>query len=184
MFKTLSCFEPGLNLNWFYHHDALTVLALRTSNYPKVCLLKNKITTKHPPINTATCAAWRTCLLNRTITNIPPKVSAIREELDKQFLWRSVSPSWPRGERTLIFRWHWFLAPCRVNYRIATMLRPHLLPRSVINFRHFVSTLNQLYLEFIKKMSCLWVALTGLCSNFYKLFYCFRENSRKSLDLH
>lgn len=86
MFKTLSCFEPGLNLNWFYHHDALTVLALRTSNYPKVCLLKNKITTKHPPINTATCATWRTCLLNRTITNILPKVSAIREELDKQFL--------------------------------------------------------------------------------------------------
>lgn len=67
-------------------HDALTVLALRTSNYPKACLLNNKITTKNPPINTATCAGLRKCLLNRTITNILPKVSAIREVLDKQFL--------------------------------------------------------------------------------------------------
>lgn len=88
VFGRSGSFEPGLNSNWFYHHDLLAVIAFRMSNFPKAWLLNNKITGKLPPITTATWAGWRTCLLNRTITNIVPRVSAIRVELVKQLPWK------------------------------------------------------------------------------------------------
>jgi len=35
VFGRSGSFEPGLNLNWFYHHDLLAVIAFRMSNFPK-----------------------------------------------------------------------------------------------------------------------------------------------------